>query len=63
MGKKVKIEECCICNKPISGSEKTIKIKEKVLYEDEGSIWYNFKTSHICSSCLNEIKNKVKAQV
>lgn len=61
--KKIQIEKCCICKKLIGANEKTIKVKEKILYEDKGSVWYNFKTSHICSSCLGEIKNKVKAQV
>ena len=58
-----KQEKCCICARGISSIEKTIKVKEKILYEDKDGIWYNFKTSHICSSCLNEIRNKVKAQV
>lgn len=61
--KKIQIEKCCICKKLIGTNEKTIKVKEKLLYEDKDGIWYNFKTSHICSSCLNEIRNKVKAQV
>lgn len=61
--RKRKINQCIICKKLIKDKEKIIKVKEKILYEDEGGVWYNFKTSHICSSCLDEIKNKVKAQV
>jgi hypothetical protein len=61
--KKNQIEKCCICKKLIEANEKTIKVKEKILYEDEGGVWYNFKTSYICSFCLDEIRNKVKAQV
>ena len=61
--RKIKIEKCCICKKLISSEEKSIKVKEKMLYEDKDGVWYNFKTSHICSSCLSKIKDMVKAQV
>ena len=61
--RKRKIDQCIICKKLIKEKEKIIKVKEKILYEDESGVWYNFKTSYICSSCLSEIRNKVKAQV
>ena len=57
-----KIEKCCICEKDIQETDKIIKVKEKILYEDNG-IWYNFKNSCICFSCLSEIRDKVKAKV
>ena len=63
MARNVKIEKCCICHRLIKESEAIIKVKEKILYEEKDGIWYNFKTSCICSSCLAEIKDKVKAKV
>lgn len=61
--KKRKIDQCVICKKLIKEKEKSIKVKEKILYEDESGIWYNFKTSYICSSCISKVKEMVKARV
>ena len=57
-----KKEKCCVCKKPILDIDKCYKIKEKILYEDNG-IWYNFKTSYVCEKCMEPIRKLVKAQV
>lgn len=57
-----KIEKCCICNRFIELSDKSIKVKEKMIFEDNG-IWFGYKTSFICNSCITEIKRKVNAEV
>ena len=62
MGKKAKVEKCCICDKLIDPTGKTFKIKEKMLYEDNDGIWYNFKTSFVCFSCISKIREEVKAK-
>lgn len=60
--KKENIEKCCICRRLIRVEEESIKVKEKIIFENNG-IWFNFKTSFICNSCITEIKRKVNAEV
>ena len=62
MAKKNILEQCCICKDTLKNTEKMIKVKEKMLYEDNDGVWYNFKTSYICSSCLTEVRKKVKGE-
>ena len=47
MGKKIKVERCCICNRIVDANDKSIKVKEKILYEDKDGIWYNFKNTYV----------------
>ena len=58
--KKKYIDKCYICKNVIKPTEKLIKIKERMLYEDNDGVWYNFRTAHICSTCLTKIRQETK---
>ena len=57
---KIKEKRCFICGARVTETEKTIKIKERILYYDLDGIWSNFKTAYLCSNYIAEIRKKVK---